>query len=694
MKRNLALLTLLLLGTAVAQAQAQDDAKLKALVEKITSAEPGIRMASRAEAAALGAPAVAALGKLLAQAPDSAKDDALRIDIMTTARIALDRLVHTAGRAGADAERKAVASELEKLLAAGTADKARREALNWLGQIGDDANVAGVAKLLGEKDKHVRETARLALERIPGTAAVKALIEAAKTASGEFQNDLIFSVGKKSDPFAVPYLKEIAQGSKGPTRLVAFEGLSRLAVADSAAIFLSTLSSEDVPERAAIFNEYLRLADNLVDAKDASAASAIYRFALAKAPADHQRERALFRLLDAAPQGGIDVLLSGLGDPAPRVSKLALARLDGMKGPEVAAILKRAYDEAKPESRPVLLRALHAKDSAVAAPLVEAAVSSSQSELKVTALDLSGKLENLDLEPLYLEVAEKGSAALKPVGMKGLLIVAKKRLSTGQTAQALGLFTRALEIATNDEDRIEALRGVVAAGDPKAIDTLTALLKDPLLGSDAAKGVVGFAAKIGAASGVEAAEPHLKKIVTGDFPRDVKGLAAVELKKLGRDPQAHLLNLGYVVKWWLVGPMENVNGKGLETKFFPEDVIDLVNEQRIEARKFRWQEYKDITLDGVIDLVPIFRRSDNRVAYAYAEVESPKEKDVLFKIGSDEGVAVWLNGERIHFNNATRALKVDEDSVKAHLIAGKNKVLLKIANTMGEWKFVLRVAGV
>ncbi len=692
MKRILTALWFLL--TAATLALAEDEAKVKILLEKVTSPDADVRMASRAEAAALGAPVVAALGRLSGQAPDSVKEDGLRLDIITTARLALDRLVHTAGRPGADTERNAVATELEKLLITGTADKVRREALNWLGQIGDESNVNAVARLLGDKDRHVRETARLALERIPGAVAVKALIEAAKTANGDFQNDLIFSLGKKGDGLAAPYLKEIVQGSKGQTRGVALEGLARLAIADSGPIFLSTLSGEEVPERAMIFNEYLRLADNLAALKNSDGDSAMYRFALTNAPADHQRERALLRLCEDSPQGGVEAVLTGLGDPAPRVLNLALARLEGLKGSEVAPTLKRVYEEAKPESRPVLLRALHTKDPAMAMPLIEAAASASEAGLKITALDLAGRLENVALEPLYLEVAEKGSPALKPVGMKGLLSVARKQRAAGQTEQALGIFTRALELATDDKDRFEALRGIVAAGDPKAINTVTGYLKHPILGTEAAKGLVLLAAKLGVSGGVEAAEPHLKKIVTGDFPREVKGQAAEELRKLGRDPQAHLLNLGYVVKWWLVGPMENVNQKGLETKFFPEDVIDLVNEQRIEARKFRWQEYRDVTLDGVIDLIPVFRRSDNRVSYAYTEIESPKEKDVIFRIGSDEGVAVWLNGQRIHFNNATRALKVDEDTVKAHLVAGKNKVLVKIANTAGEWKFVFRVTGV
>ena len=98
-----------------------------------------------------------------------------------------------------------------------------------------------------------------------------------------------------------------------------------------------------------------------------------------------------------------------------------------------------------------------------------------------------------------------------------------------------------------------------------------------------------------------------------------------------------------------------------------------------------------MAVDGRIDLLPLFRRSEKVVTYAYTEIESAGARDVLFKMGSDDGIACWLNGERIHLKNASRNLKVDEDSVKAHLTAGKNKVLLKISQRDNDWAFLFRV---
>ena len=98
-----------------------------------------------------------------------------------------------------------------------------------------------------------------------------------------------------------------------------------------------------------------------------------------------------------------------------------------------------------------------------------------------------------------------------------------------------------------------------------------------------------------------------------------------------------------------------------------------------------------MSLDGRINLIPSFRRIEKVITYAYTEIDSREERSVVFKMGSDDGIACFLNGDRIHLNNVKRSLKVDEDSVKANLARGKNKILLKISNRENDWAFVFRI---
>ncbi|MBI4604617.1 MAG: HEAT repeat domain-containing protein, partial [Planctomycetes bacterium] len=189
---------------------AGDDSKLAALLEKVTSDKVETRYAARSEAPAVGGSAVLPLAKLIASPPESVVDDRTRREISLTARAALERIVHHAGRPGAGAEARAVAAELAKLLDASQPGKVRREVLHWIALIGGDGEVPAVARSLDDADQHVRETARLALERIPGKSAVEALVEAARRQPEDRKADLLFSLGKKGDSSVAAFLAETA----------------------------------------------------------------------------------------------------------------------------------------------------------------------------------------------------------------------------------------------------------------------------------------------------------------------------------------------------------------------------------------------------------------------------------------------------------------------------------------------------
>ena len=95
--------------------------------------------------------------------------------------------------------------------------------------------------------------------------------------------------------------------------------------------------------------------------------------------------------------------------------------------------------------------------------------------------------------------------------------------------------------------------------------------------------------------------------------------------------------------------------------------------------------------NGMVDFEKIFRRTENVLAYAYTELEAAEAMDVLLKIGSDDGVKVFLNGEEIHSKPVIRAFGQDQDIVNARLAQGKNKLLLKVTQGGGEWCFAARL---
>ncbi len=85
-----------------------------------------------------------------------------------------------------------------------------------------------------------------------------------------------------------------------------------------------------------------------------------------------------------------------------------------------------------------------------------------------------------------------------------------------------------------------------------------------------------------------------------------------------------------------------------------------------------------------------FHPFENCVAYAVFFVQSPKEQQVRLLVGSDDAVAVWCNGNRIHFLEVHRSIQLDNDTVAAVLRKGWNTLLFKVANADGGYALSAR----
>jgi dienelactone hydrolase len=95
----------------------------------------------------------------------------------------------------------------------------------------------------------------------------------------------------------------------------------------------------------------------------------------------------------------------------------------------------------------------------------------------------------------------------------------------------------------------------------------------------------------------------------------------------------------------------------------------------------------------IVDFVEAFKGqpAENVIGYAYTTVQWPKDEPALMAVGSDDGVAVWLNGRRVHRNAVMRGIAPDSDPVPVNLKAGENRILVKVEQGGGGWCFCLRL---
>ena len=155
----------------------------------------------------------------------------------------------------------------------------------------------------------------------------------------------------------------------------------------------------------------------------------------------------------------------------------------------------------------------------------------------------------------------------------------------------------------------------------------------------------------------------------------------------------HIVDREYITKWLVLGP------------FFPDDLetdflADVGGEANIEPKEgdtfitadrktLKWKRYESRSeIISFTDAIGDYRHA---TAYAFCILESDAAGDAQFYLGSDDGVAVWINGEKVHQNSAFRTIILDEDVFEATLIAGANRCLVKLYNITEDWDLAVRV---
>jgi glucose/arabinose dehydrogenase len=159
---------------------------------------------------------------------------------------------------------------------------------------------------------------------------------------------------------------------------------------------------------------------------------------------------------------------------------------------------------------------------------------------------------------------------------------------------------------------------------------------------------------------------------TGD-----SGRARIRLSPQPRD--------GYIRTWWLIGGFAQ---RGLYDDVLPGgEAAFMVPADGAGAQLIQSPSRK-------INLANYIQPSENNVAYAFVWIDSPTDREALLGMNSDDGIAVWLNGQEVWRNKVARYVPDDTrdlDLPKVTLKQGLNPLLVKVDQAFGEWAFKLRV---
>lgn len=123
---------------------------------------------------------------------------------------------------------------------------------------------------------------------------------------------------------------------------------------------------------------------------------------------------------------------------------------------------------------------------------------------------------------------------------------------------------------------------------------------------------------------------------------------------------------------------------GYAAEFDPEKGVDL--KASYDNGRLAWKqrpEWKDGTVINW-DAAP------NQTTYVFREITSDRLATLNVSLGSDDGIRLWLNGKLIVEEKAKRAAAADQLFGDLPLVAGTNRLLIKIVNAAGPAGYYFR----
>ena len=272
---------------------------------------------------------------------------------------ALTTLAHASAASGMDEKRKRVCAELLRFISPSSPAKTRTQAFRLLAFVAEADAVPALAPWLHTPD--VREEAVYALERIPGPAAARALLDALHNAAEEFRPRLLAALKDRRKDGVALDLYEMYQQPDFPYTMPAMKTLARIGAPAEDDVYLPDLSQLDEHDQRTWFTSVLEYADRLRINDIAPAAARLYKMVLERASEPHFHCAAVIGLGQLPSTQALDPILNALGNDDRIVCDSACKALVKMKGDGVDAALDAALKKAEGDRKETLSAILRAR---------------------------------------------------------------------------------------------------------------------------------------------------------------------------------------------------------------------------------------------------------------------------------------------------------------------------------------------
>lgn len=385
-----------------------------------------------------------------------------------------------------------------------------------------------------------------------------------------------------------------------------------------------------------------------------------------------------------------DAIVGALADKDADVRKAAVRALVAMRDPATFEPLKTRYAEERDAATKVdLVRALAGLRTPEGTALLREVAGADDAPVAVRVAALEGLTgANVAPGPALVERGlQAKDAALRKATLAALRATGKA--ADGKAVRPLvtdaDLTVKLAAIQTlgvlGDRESIPALLDAVAV-EATQFDAVTALTKMPdkravaayLLGLASKNQPLRQASATALAAIRDEAAPVLKQLVER---KEVPEAVLPELR-------AVYARFEPVAAWAVVGPFPE--GKA---PVAPGNV-NLTAKYLVEGKEVAWR--KDVKGDAKNHGKVNLGNGSDVVSYAFAEIESADDRPATLRLGSDDTLRVWLNGDKVFEFTGSRGWGPDQNKADVKLKKGKNALLVECGNKSGPWEFSVAVS--
>lgn len=456
-------------------------------------------------------------------------------------QIYLQNLGSYASRIGAEIERETLAKVMIKSLE----EKEMPVILkNWfvlqLERIGKAESVPALTKLMANEDKNLRDYARRALEKNPDSSATDPLLKALNsTTDSVWKIGLLNSLGQRKAESAVSSITKALEDSDAKIAYAAVTALSLIGNQASVQALTAVLNNSSSPI-------YIKAGQGLIDIAQAKAANkqtadagkifdAIYETTtknVSNGPdATSIRIAAINGVINCNPEKVAALITKFVNDENPKIRTAAVTSARLFASDEPVKALIKILDQLKPDTQIQVLGLIGDRKDLSAINAVKAALSSSDSMVRLASIDTMSKLGDATSADSLFNITVNGSEAEKTAAHNGLV-------QMGGTNVEILLNDRSL--SGEVPSRVEAINLI---GEKRMTDSSKNLLK---IAAEDNAGISSAAfkalAEVADESSISAIIDLISKAKDEDVQADgVKTLKAVLLNAKNKDAAAQFV---------------------------------------------------------------------------------------------------------------------------------------------------------